>query len=172
MDTLNAIFTRRSIRQYTGEPISEEQLHTLLKAGFSSPSCMNSRSWRFIVVREQETFQAISKIHPYSRMLPQAGCGLLVCVDTSSGVPFEYLVQDASAATQNILLAAHALGLGAVWLGVSPLQERVTGLQKLLDIPDEVKPITLVSVGHPAEERAAPDRYEADKVFFGRWQGK
>ena len=172
MDTLQAIFTRRSIRQYTGEPISDDELHTLLHAGFAAPSGMNTRPWRFLVIRKPETLQEITKVHPYSRMLPAAGCGILVCGDGTVNPDEGFLTMDGSAAIENILLAAHAMGLGAVWLGVVPHPERIAGLKALLGIPEEIKPIGLIAVGHPAEERPAPDRYEGEKVFHEQWPKK
>ena len=170
MDALTCILTRRSIRKYTGEPISDEQLHTILRAGFSAPTAMNTRPWRFVVIRSPETLQAITKAHPYSKMLPQAGCAILACGDTARNENLYYLAEDCSAAIQNMLLAAHALGLGAVWLGVHPRDERVAALRELANLPEGIWPIGMMAVGVPAEFRDAPDRYEEDKVHYERWE--
>ncbi len=172
MDTIESILTRRSIRKYTGEPVSEEQLHTILRTGFSAPTAKNTRPWQFLVIRNPETLLAITKAHPYSSMLPEAGCAILVCGDATVNASQGYLLQDCSAAMENMLLAAHALGLGAVWLGVAPREERIAALRELLSIPEQSHPIALMAVGHPAEQRPAPDRYEQDKVFYEHWGAK
>ncbi len=169
MDALQAIFTRRSIRAYTGEAVTDEQLRTILRAGFSAPTAMNRRPWHFIVLRKPETLQAVTTFHPYSKMLPRAGCGILVCGDKDLNANEYYLAEDGSAAMENMLLAAHAQGLGAVWLGVFPRDERVAPLRALAGLPEHVLPIGLMAVGVPAETREAPDRYEADKVHFEQW---
>jgi nitroreductase len=169
MDALTAIFTRHSIRKYTGEPITDDQLHTILRAGFSAPTAMNTRPWQFVVVRSAETLEAITKAHPYSKMLPSAGCGILVCGDTAKNENLYYLAEDCSAAIENMLLAAHAQGLGAVWLGVHPRDERVQAMRALMELPESIFPIGMMAVGNPAETRDAPDRFEADKVHFEKW---
>jgi nitroreductase len=169
MDTLEAIFTRRSIRAYTGEAITDEQLHTILRAGFSAPTAMNKRPWHFIVMRDADTLQKITTFHPYSKMLPKAGCGILVCGDLNLSSSEYFLAEDCSAAMENMLLAAHALDLGAVWMGVFPRDERMQPLRELLALPEHVLPIGLMAVGVPAESRDAPDRFEAEKVHLEKW---
>lgn len=169
MDTLQAIFTRRSIRAYTGEAITDEQLRTLLRAGFSAPTAMNKRPWHFVVLRDPQTLQQITTFHPYSKMLPSAGCGILVCGDQNLSGSEYFLAEDCSAAMENMLLAAHAMGLGAVWMGVFPRDERMAPLRELTGLPDHVLPIGLMAVGVPAETREAPDRYEDAKVHLERW---
>lgn len=169
MDALTCIFTRRSIRQYTGQSVTDDQLHSILRAGFSAPSANNTRPWRFIVVRDTVTLKAITEAHPYSKILPEAGCGILVCGDTQCNENLYYLAEDCSAAIQNMLLAAHALGLGAVWLGVHPREERVSAMRELMSIPGDILPVGMIAVGVPAEAKDAPDRYEEDKVHLERW---
>lgn len=169
MDSLTCIFTRRSIRKYSGQPITDDQLHTILRAGFSAPTAMNTRPWQFIVIRDKAKLEAITKIHPYSKMLPSAGCGILVCGDTVMNDNLYYLTEDCSAAIENMLLAAHALGLGAVWLGVHPRDERVAAMRELMELPEGIWPIGLMAVGVPAETREAPDRYEENKVHYDKW---
>jgi nitroreductase len=169
MDAIECILTRRSIRKYTGKAVSEEQLHTVLRAGMSAPSANNRRPWHFVVMRDPVTLAAIDKFHPYARMLPQAGRGILVCGDTARNDSIGYLTEDCVAAIENMLLAAHALGLGAVWLGVHPREERVRALRELLDIPDSVLPVGMVAVGEPDEKKSAPDRFDANMVHFEKW---
>jgi nitroreductase len=169
MDALDCIFTRRSIRSYTGEPVSDEQLHTILQAGFSAPTASNTRPWHFVVVRDKRMLVAISRVHPYAKMLPEAGCGILACGDTGRNASEGYLTEDCSAAIENMLLAAHALGLGAVWLGVHPRAERAEALRQLLEIPEGILPVGLVAVGVPAEGKDAPDRFDGNMVHYGKW---
>ncbi len=169
MDALDCIMTRRSVRKYTGKPVSDAQLETLLRAGMAAPSASNRRPWQFVVVRNADMLNAISNVHPYAKMLPQAGCGILVCGDTAKNDSLGYLAEDCSAALENMLLAAHALGLGAVWLGVYPREERVRALRELLHIPESVLPVGMMAVGEPAEKPEAPDRYEPDRVHLEAW---
>src|SRR5690554_4415591 len=118
MNVLDAIFSRRSIRKFTGEQVKEEDLKTILKAGFQAPSAHNYQPREYIVVKDKEILNKISEFHKYAKMLPNAGCGIVVCGDTSKQEEIGFLVEDCSASIQNMLLAAHGLGLGAVWCGL------------------------------------------------------
>jgi len=120
MDALETIFSRRSIRQFTNEPISDELIELLLRAGMNAPSAANRQPWRFVIINDRETLNQITTFHHYSLMLHQAPIAILVCGDSERAYERGYLALDCSAATQNILLAAHSLGLGAVWLGIYP----------------------------------------------------
>lgn len=169
MDAIEAILTRRSVRQYTGEPVSASDVKTMLESAMSAPSANNRQPWAFVVIDDRQVLDQIPNVHPYSRMVKQAPLAILVC-----GVPGRekhpgYWVQDCSAATQNLLLAARALGLGAVWLGVHPRENRVTGLRELLRIPEEVVPLALISIGHPAVEQKRAERYDEARVHHNRW---
>jgi len=172
MDALEAILTRRSVRNYTDQPIPEETIQLLLEAAVSAPSAGNQQPWQFIIIEEREILQRIPSVHPYSNMLNHAPLAILVCGDLSRERFKGYWVQDCSAATQNILLAARALGLGAVWLGVYPLEDRVIGLQKLLSIPESVIPLSLISIGYPAAEQNRVDRYDAGRIHRNQWSRK
>lgn len=169
MDVLDAIFTRRSIRKYTGEQVSEENLKTILKAGFSAPSAHNYRPQHFVVVRDKTSLEGITSFHPYAKMLPNAGCGIIVCGDTEKQNATGFLVEDCSASIQNMLLAAHGLGLGAVWCGLYPHDQLTKPMAELLKLPKAIIPIGLVVLGHKDQEREAPDRYEEEKVHFEEW---
>jgi nitroreductase len=168
MDTMEAIFTRRSIRRYTEKPVSDEVLKELLEAAMYAPSAGNQQPWSFVVINDRGILDEIPKFHPYAQMLKGAPVAILVCCD-SSLQRGDYGVQDCSAATQNILLAAHAKGLGSVWLGVYPRQG-VKDIQKLLNLPEKIIPMSLVSIGYPAEQKSRPDRYCADRVHYNRWE--
>lgn len=166
---LRAIHDRRSIRKYTGEAIDDEQIGYLLDAGFCAPTARNLRPWHFIVIREAATLEAIRGINPHAAMLAQAGCGIVVCGDRERQPDEGYLALDCAAATENILLAAHGMGLGAVWLGIYPKAERAEGLRRLLSIPETVLPIGVIAVGRPAEEKPPMNRYAPDSVHRERW---
>ena len=135
----------------------------------SAPSAGNEQPWHFVVIKERESLDEIPTFHPYSQMLRHAPMAILVCGDETLEKYQGYWVQDCSAATQNILLAAQAKGLGAVWLGVYPIKDRVIGLRKLLGIPEHVTPFSLISIGYPAEQKPRSERYDISRVHHNRW---
>lgn len=169
MRTLEAIFTRRSVRDFKHDPVSENDLNDLLRAAMQAPSAKNEQPWHFIVIDDPELLHAIPEFHPYSKMLMDAPLAILVCSDRKLETKRASWLQDCSAATQNILLAAHALGLGAVWLGIFPDSDRVKGMQDLLSIPYDVRPVSLVAVGHPASIPEPEDRYKETRVHRNKW---
>ena len=169
MDALKTIHTRRSIRKYQDKPVPEELLRQILAAAMSAPSANNSQPWQFVVLSDPEILAEIPRINPHARMAQGAPAAILVCGDLSLEISAGYWVVDCAAAVQNLLLAAHALGLGAVWTGVYPRQQRIDGLRRLLDLPENVVPHSLIVLGYPAEQPAAEDRYRADRVHHNRW---
>jgi nitroreductase len=164
---IKTIFSRRSIRKYTPDPVSEEDIKTLLEAAMAAPSASNRKPWHLVVVTERETLDKLADSHRYGKMLHDAPLCVAVCGDTSASERF--WVQDCSAATENLLLAATALGLGAVWLGVHPSEERVADIRGILGIPEGVTPLNLVSVGHPAEEKEPRTQYDEERVHREKW---
>jgi len=169
MDTLEAIFTRRSIRSFTDERVSEADLHDLLKAGMQAPSARNEQPWHFVVIDDRELLHAIPEFHPHSKMLYEAPLAILVCSDRKLETKRASWLQDCSAATENILLAAHAKGLGGVWLGIFPDAERVKGMQELLSLPEDVRPVALLAIGHPSVKVEPEDRFKESRVHHNRW---
>ena len=169
MDTLDAIFTRRSIRKYTDEPIGGEIVATLLKAGLQAPSAKNLQPWHIVVLTRREILDRIPKFHPYAAMLREAPLALLVCGDRQAQPMEGYWVQDCSAVTQNILLAAHSLGLGAVWLGVYPREDRIRGVCELLKLPLHITPLSLIALGRPDEKKEPADRFDPKKIHYNGW---
>jgi nitroreductase len=169
MEALKCIMTRRSVRKYKPGRIPEAKLRKVLEAAMNAPSAGNQQAWQFIVVRERETLLKMTDVHPYAQMLKQAGAAIVVCGDLEAEKHDGYWVQDCAAATQNVLLAAHALGLGAVWLGVHPRQERVRGIQKLLHLPKDIVPLSIVSLGKPDGKAPPARRYDAKKVHQEQW---
>jgi nitroreductase len=161
--------TRRSIRRYTGEQVPDDIVAQLLQAAMSAPSAGNEQPWQFVVVRQRAILEAIPSIHPHSMMLKEAALGIAVCGDLEREVYKGFWVQDCSAATQNMLIAAHGLGLGAVWLGFYPMEDRVAGLKRLLSLPEHVVPLCMVSMGWPAEQKTATLRYLEERVHYDKW---
>lgn len=164
---IQTIFARRSIRKYTDRPVSKEEIRTLLEAAMAAPSASNRRPWRFIVITERRTLDALAEAHPYGKMLFEAPLCISVCGDLTEVEQF--WVQDCSAATENLLLAATALGLGAVWLGVYPNQERVAAVRAILGLPETVTPLNLISIGYPAEEKEPRTQYDESRVHWEHW---
>lgn len=169
MDVITAIRTRRSIRRYTGEVIGDEDLRTLLDAGFCAPSASNKRPWHFLVIKDEAALGKIAEAHPYAKMVPSAGCCIVVCGDPAIQGAMGLLVEDCSAAIQNILLAAHGLDLGAVWCGIYVGDERYKEFAKLLGLPPGMVPVGLIAVGHPAESKPATDRFDESRVHYETW---
>lgn len=169
MEVMEAILTRRSIRRYTDEPVTRKQIEDLLRAAMAAPSAGNEQPWQFVVIDDPNILKAVPEFHPYSRMLTRAKAAVLVCGDMTLEKFKGYWVQDCSAAAQNILLAAHGLGLGAVWLGIYPQEERVEGMRRLIGLPEHVVPLCLVSVGRPGEEKTPADRFDPSRIRYNKW---
>ena len=166
---MEEIFNRRSIRKYKDKDVSDNTIKKILKAGMAAPSAGDQQPWQFIVIDEDEIKKQITNIHPYADMLNQAPAGILVCGDKSLEKHKGYWVQDCSAATQNILLMIDSLGLAGVWLGVYPREKRVNGISKLFDLPENVIPFSLISMGYPAEAKKPNDRYLENRVHYNKW---
>lgn len=167
MDALETLFTRRSIRQYTSEPVTDGDEKILLEAAMAAPSANNRQPWHFIVVKDRALLNSIMQAHPYTKMLAQAPMAIVVVADTATSS--SYFQQDCAAAIENLLLAARALGLGTVWCGVYPNQDRVTAIAELFKIPEPFAPIAVIAVGHPAEEKGRVDRYQESRVHHNTW---
>jgi nitroreductase len=164
---LDTLYSRRSIRSFTGEPVSAAQEAELLKAAMAAPSSMNARPWHFIVVRERATLNAIAAAHPHASMLREATLSIAVCGDPA--VNGEYWIQDCAAATQNILLAATALGLGSCWLGMHPRPDRKAAVRDILNIPAPMEILSLVALGHPGESKPPRTQFDPARVHRERW---
>jgi nitroreductase len=167
MDAIEAILSRRGIRKYTNDPLPDLVVNEILRAAMSAPSAGNEQPWHFVVIRDRKTLDRITEVHPHAQMLKEAPVAILICGDLGLEKHKGFLVQDCSAATENMLLAASAKGLGAVWLGIYPREDRVEGLRRMLDIPKGVIPFSLIPLGHPAEEKPREDRFNID--MSGHW---
>lgn len=165
MEIYQAIMTRRSVRRFTEESVSDEVCANLLKAAMQAPSAHNAQPWHFVVIDNHEIMKKINRFHPYASMLKHSPLAITVCGDLTIEHSVEYLALNCAAATQNILLAAHGFDLGAVWLGIYPRIERMRELSKLLKLPESIVPISLIALGHPLEKKMTENRYSKKKYI-------
>ena len=149
--------------------ISDDQLEILLRAAMQAPSARNRQPWHFIVIKDAKVLRQLAIAHPYGKMLAEAGAAFVICGDRNLEPMESYLLQNCSAATQNLLLAAHDLGLGAVWLGLHPRQERINAIRSILKFPDHILPVSLISLGYPDEKKDEQDRYRVDRIHINKW---
>lgn len=159
------MLARRSIRKYTAQPVSPEQIRRLLEAAMAAPSASNRQPWHFVVVTDRSTLDRLADAHPYGKMLSEATLCIAVCGDPEN----DHWVQDCSAATENILLAATEMGLGSVWLGVHPRGDREHDVRDILGIPPRYSPLNLISLGYPAEQKEPRTQYEEARVHREHW---
>ena len=169
MDALQTIATRRSIRQFLPDAVDDGALDALLRAAMAAPSAGNQQSWRFVVVRDRARLDRLAVTSPFAGLLTQAPLAIVVCGETAGARHAGFWVEDCCAAMENLLLAAHAVGLGAVWLGFYPDEERVELVRDELMIPDSVIPLGIAAVGHPDESKPPTDRYEPTFVHSETW---
>lgn len=169
MDIIEGIFSRRSIRKYTDKEITDAQVEMIIKTGMYAPSASNQQPWHFIVIKDRKILNKIAEVHPYAKMLTQAQLAISVCGDENLELSKGYWVVDCSAATQNMLLAVHDLGLGAVWLGIHPREERKNEIRKIFSLPDNIQPLSLISIGYPAEEKDIPERFKPERIHYNAW---
>lgn len=168
---LECIFKRRSVRRYTNEDVPDDLIKDILSAGMSAPSAVAKDPWEFIVVKDKRSLEKITEGLPNGQMLPSAAVGIVVCGDISRAHTnaLSYLIQDCAAAIENILLAASILGLGSVWLGVHPREDRVAYIANFFKLPENILPIAVLSIGWPADPVEARTRYNARRVHREKW---
>lgn len=165
------IMTRTSVRKFTDRKISKDTMDILLKAGMAAPSAMDKRPWAFVVVTERTIMDSLNVIKPWFH-LKTAAAAIVVCGDLSKSIEGEgreYWVQDCSAASENILLAAHGCGLGAVWCGVYPIKETVDQVSKILDLPENIIPLNVITLGYPDENPEPKDKFLEGNVHYQKW---
>lgn len=165
-DAMETIFARKSVRKYLPKPVEKEKVELLLKAGMAAPSGKDVRPWEFIVITDRATLDAMAAALPYAKMLKEAPMAIVVCGDTTKS---SYWYLDCSAATQNILLAAEALGLGAVWTATYPYPERMDVVKEHTNLPDQVNSLCVIPVGYPAMPHSPKDKWDATRVHEGKW---
>lgn len=168
---LENIHARKSVRQFTDEPVSQEHIETMLKAAMAAPTAVNYQPWRFVVITERARLDAMAEVLPYAKMLKQAPLAIVVCGETTwfEGRENTYWQQDCSAATQNILLAAEALGLGAVWTGVYPNMELARPLAEFLGLPGTVQPLCCIPIGHHDGTTQPKDKWKPENIHYEKW---
>lgn len=181
MEALEAIYSRKSVRRYSHRKISDQDLHAIVLAGMSGPSCVNARDWSFLVVRDQEMLARMAAANgDPAKPLLGADAGILICGDLNRAFPRarEYWIIDGAIAAQNMTLAAHALGIGSVWLGTWPQMDRVKKQSELFRLPEHIVPHSILALGYPAEEGEtskgsgsewAEAKWEADRVHWEKW---
>ena len=170
-DTLSVIHNRKSVRHFTGESITQNEIDILLKAAMAAPSAVNCQPWEFIIVTDRKTLDALGDALPYAKMIFKAGAAIIVC-----GVPAkahkqmdEYAVIDSTLASQNILLAAEAIGLGAIWTAAYPYPDRMKSVKTILNIPENIIPLNVIPIGHPTGEDTPKEKFNPEKIHQEGW---
>jgi len=169
MNLTDIIKKRRSIRNFTSQEVEKEKIVALLEAAMYAPSAVNKQPWHFIVIDDREKMEAIMKIHPNSKMLSTADVCILVCGDLVQQHDTGYWIADCAAATQNILLAATALGLGSCWVGIYPREIRMKAMKEIFSLPGHIEAFAIIALGYPAEEKKTPQRFQPEKIFLNQW---
>ena len=170
-EQLDLIFGRRSIRVYSPGEVSDAAVTQVLEAAMAAPSAMTKDPWRFVVVRDQQTLSKLATLHPGAAMLSAAAMAIVVCgdLDVALDRQLSYLLQDCSAAIENLLLAAHAQGLGACWVGIHPGEPLIKRVREMLSLPASIVPVAAISLGQPGEQPPPRTRYNADYVHRDKW---
>ncbi len=163
------ILTRRSIRRFKSNHVTDEMITQILRAAMAAPSAGNKQTWDFIVVKNRKTLDYIPEIHPYAKMSQEAPVAILVCGNMERSDGRGFWVQDCAAATLNILLGANSLGLGSVWVGIYPQDDLVESFRKLFKLPKDIYPVSYIPIGYPAEEKSPSDRYDKNKIHYEKW---
>lgn len=169
MDLYEAIETRRSIRKFNAEPVTDEDVRLCLKCAMQAPSARNQQPWQFVVLREAAMRESVSKASPYTGMAAEAPVVIVVCGDLSLETAPGFWPVDCAAATQNLLLAARGINLGTVWCGIHPVKEREDFLKKVLALPEPIIPFALVCMGHSDVNFRALERFKAERIHEGAW---
>ena len=167
--SFDPIFARRSIRRYKADPVPADEVTTLMRAAMSAPSAHNQQPWEFIVIDDRTLLNAITEVHPYSKMLREAPMAILVCSRQEGLTAAPFWPQDCAAATENILIKATALGLATVWMGIYPREPLMKAMTEMFDLPSGIIPFSLIAVGYGAEEKGPSDRYDETRVHHNAW---
>lgn len=167
---LNNIHSRKSVRSFTSQPVSADQVETLLRAAMAAPTGMNVQPWSFVVIQDRAELDALAEVLPYAKMLKQSPLAIVVCGETTwRDNENPYWQQDCAAATENLLLAAEAIGLGAVWTGVYPNEQLYPKLHEYLGLPENVQPFCAIPIGYPAGNDQPKDKWKPEKIHYGKW---
>ena len=172
MPVLEAIETRASVRAYTDQAVEPEKIEQILRAGMAAPTARNQQPWAFVVIDDKALMTQLADSLPNAKMLASAPVAIVVCGDLSKAIEGEgatYWIQDAPAATENILLAAHGLGLGAVWTGAYPVMSRVKAIRSVLGVPAQIIPLNVIPMGYPQGETTPKDKWKRENVRLNNW---
>ena len=169
MDVLTAIRTRRSIRRFSKKSIDEKVLNTIMEAGFCAPSAKNKRPWHFILVKDKEMLKRLAGNDSNHKHICEADCCIVICGDKNIQGMNDFILEDCSAAVQNMLLASHGLGVGAVWCGLHTGTSTFKSLIEIFKLPTKIIPIAMVALGYPAEEKGVVERFDISKVHYEKW---
>lgn len=172
---IDNIMTRTSVRAYQDRPVEDEKVEAMLRAAMAAPTAGNKQPWIFVVIRDKGTLHEISANFRTMKMAENAPLAIVICGDMDNTFPEDgrdYWVEDTSAATENLLLAAHGMGLGAVWCGIYPMRDRVSFLKELLQLPGNIVPLNVIPVGYPAESPTPKDKWKPENVHYEQWGGK
>lgn len=168
----NNIITRTSVRRFADRGVSAEQVEAVLRAGMSAPSGVNRQPWEFVVVDDRELLEELAANLPYAKMAAHAPLAIVTCGNSERFLEGDDSVlweQDLSAASENILLAAHALGLGGVWTCLYPHADRIEPVRKILDIPSQVIPFNLIPIGYPESAHSPMDKWQPCRIHRNRY---
>jgi nitroreductase len=168
-DALTVIHSRKSVRAYLDKPVTKEQIEILLRAGMASPSAADKRPWAFVAVTDRALLDTLSFSSPYTKHVKKAAAAIIVCGDTRKGLKSDVWVQDTSAASENILLAAEAIGLGAVWCGIYLNPEPTAYVKRVLGLPAEVIPLNIIAIGWPTGAEKPKDKWDPSNIHWNRW---
>lgn len=168
-DALTVIHRRKSVRKYLDKPVTREQLTVLMKAGMAAPTAADKRPWAFVAVTERAILDSLAESSPTGKMLKNAAAAIVVCGDTRRALNSNVWTQDCSAASQNILLAAEAIGLGAVWIGIYPEYFKYNHVRRVLGIPMEVIPLNIISIGWPTGAEKPKEKFDPNNIHWNSW---
>ena len=166
------IFARKSVRAYTSQPIEKEKVDLLVKAAMAAPTAVNKQPWAFVVVDDRKVLDKLAAELPYAKMTAQAPLAIVVCGDLSKALNGEkdrYWMLDCSAASENLLLAAESMGLGAVWTAVYPENDRIAKVRSVLSLPDHIIPFNLIPVGYPQHREESKDKFKTENIHYNKW---
>jgi nitroreductase len=170
-DALTIMSERKSVRSFTGERVSKEDIYKILRAGMAAPAAVHMMPWKFIVVTDEAKLKALANGLPFAQMLVKAKTGIVVCAvpDEAAMQSEELAILDCTCASENILLAAEALGLGAVWTAVYPVKDLMEFVRNELNIPQNVMPLNVIPIGHPTGEDKVQDKYDVKNIHWEKW---
>ena len=172
IDALTAIKTRRSIRSFKDQDVPKQIVEELLRCAMHAPSAGGAAPWDFVVIKDKEILKQIGQINPYATFAVKSPLSILVCGNLQREKFPNYWIEDTSAAMENLLVAVNALGLGACWTGIYPMQDRVEAISKLIKLPETVIPMGLAVIGYPEKIPETKDRFDLDRVHYDIWGNK